>query len=313
MRAHRTTPDISTYPERSPWDYDPPPYNLVPEPEDWGQHDTPELRAAALVVAKHTDCNPFTGTNPLHVVDVMAFNSFPWDACVQPPPLPQVVLPADIEFVQQLNRSGNSAALVAQLGGKDMVMKIFPDRPAIEDEDDDLGSYEIKPDPRTLFERESNAYAHLMRYGACAKGAVPQCYGWCVLSRQDIEKILALPSLSKSARSLESEENPPKALLIEYFAGAQPLSERAITPQMAQRALRALYACHVAFVMHQDIHRRNILLCPGGRVVWIDFDHAECASEDTSGRRIFFKELKEGWDYIYDRLLTDARIGYHHL
>ena len=113
-----------------------------------------------------------------------------------------------------------------------------------------------------------------------------------------------MPSISKTARALASEERPPTALLIQYFPDAEQISELNVTPEIAQNALKALHACHTSYVLHGDVHRRNILVLPGGRVVWIDFDHSECAPVRAKVRSIFLDELKEGWDYMYDRLVS---------
>lgn len=128
MRVYQTVPDVATYPEHSPWDYDPPLYNFVPEPEDQGQYDTLELRESALALAQRTDCNPLAGMygcNPLHITNPLALGLRPWDSCAeQAPPLPQIALPEELQFVQQLNHGGNTAVFIVRVNNKDLVMKI---------------------------------------------------------------------------------------------------------------------------------------------------------------------------------------------
>ena len=129
-----------------------------------------------------------------------------------------------------------------------------------------------------------------------------------MLSKKNISDILALPNLTNIATSLKDEETPPKGILIEYFIGAENLTERNITKGIACKALKALYEIHTAYVCHMDIHRRNILLLPDGRVVWIDFDTSVCVSdEDESIERVdLLKELGQGWTYLYARLVRSS-------
>lgn len=114
---------------------------------------------------------------------------------------------------------------------------------------------------------------------------------------------MALPSVSKSARALHDEEAPPKGILIEYFSDAVRLSHSTVTEEIAITALEALHHVHTAYVEHGDIHRRNILLLPGGRVVWIDFDGSATARNEEVRRQDLFLELMQGWSYMYGRLV----------
>lgn len=80
----------------------------------------------------------------------------------------------------------------------------------------------------------------------------------------------------------------------EVFVNAERLSRENITEDIADKVLRALCDVHATYVYHGDIHRRNILLLLGERIVWIDFDHSRCASNERLGRVQLFREtLKE--------------------
>ncbi|THH00811.1 hypothetical protein EW026_g1751 [Hermanssonia centrifuga] len=155
------------------------------------------------------------------------------------------------------------------------------------------------------FEREKHAYAHLLHYGICEKGTVPRCYGWFDLSRADVEHICALPGIDKDLAALKTLRRTPKAIILEYFPDAVRLSVTNITLDIADVALRALHTIHSAYVMHKDIHRRNILLLPDNRVIWVDFDSSTCLSEAGSKmrRQDLLGELEEGWGLFYNFLV----------
>ncbi len=155
------------------------------------------------------------------------------------------------------------------------------------------------------FEREKSAYAHLLHYGICEKGTVPRCYGWFDLSRAHVEHICALPGIDKSLATLKDNRRTPKAIVLEYFSDAVRLSVTNITLDIADVALRALHTIHSAYVTHNDIHRRNILLLPDNRVVWVDFDSSTCLSEAGSKmrRQDLLGELEEGWSLFYNFLV----------
>lgn len=159
-----------------------------------------------------------------------------------------------------------------------------------------------------MIERESDAYAHLLYYGACAKGVVPHCYGWLTLCTKHVNDIQTLPDISETAVSLKDEVNPPKGILIEFFVDAEGLSERNITKEVARNAMKALQAVHAAYVQHDDIHRRNILVLPGGRVVWIDFDKSDNPRSGELYRQTLLRELENAWLYIYRRVVSRLHV-----
>ena len=161
--------------------------------------------------------------------------------------------------------------------------------------------------PMERFEKERHAYASLLAYGACNAGAVPMCYGWLTLSATDIKSIHELPDTDESCLGLDQDDGPPKALLLQYFSDAQQLSAENITPQIADNAMRMLYHVHASYVMHNDVHRRNILVLPDNRVVWIDFDscfrHDDPDEERRFRRQDLFEEFSWAWTHFYDELV----------
>ena len=162
---------------------------------------------------------------------------------------------------------------------------------------------EAPPHPLKRFACEKDAYAHLLHYGACDKGAVPHCFGWLELSPADVDAIEALPGLASAWRGMRDDPSLPKALLLEYFPDAAQLSIDNVTSAVAQKVCRALYAVHACYVMHNDVNRRNILVLPDERVVWVDFDASWTArqseNEPPLRRQYLMKEFTRGWAHCY--------------
>lgn len=158
------------------------------------------------------------------------------------------------------------------------------------------------------FAREKDAYEHLLHYGACAKGAVPHCYGWQELSVDDISKILALPDISDDLRTLKNDDGPPKAIMLEYFEGAQRTSVDNITEDIADAGMRAMCSIHASYILHSDTSGRNLLFFPSGRVVWIDFDTSATVHDEYPIRtQDLLSELSSLWSYFYESLVSRYR------
>ena len=163
-----------------------------------------------------------------------------------------------------------------------------------------------------LFKREKETYAHLLHAGVCEKGLVPNCYGWLKLSAAHVKAIARLaPDLTycqsetlEDPRRKVRKGRPPKGILLEYFPDAQTISIDNVTHALAERAVRSLHAIHAAYVRHGDIKRQNILVLPGGRVVWVDFNSAMCASDRQLTRWDLYMEFQEGWDTFYMHLVS---------
>lgn len=187
------------------------------------------------------------------------------------------------------------------------------------------------------FRKEKAAYEHLLHFGVVDAGIVPCCYGWLALSRPDIEKCCALviedtedpdyevqrwynsvvyaegPDSPSRPQLLSDDRRPPKALLLEWIPDASPLSWTNITPTVAKAALEALHKCHTAHVLHDDLTHGNILLLPGDRIMWIDFDKSTCGTETKWNNRLtrqrLLSELSEAWSDFYNFLV---RVLYYH-
>lgn len=162
----------------------------------------------------------------------------------------------------------------------------------------------------TPFSCELEAYTHLTHYGACKKGVVRSFFGWLTLSKDQLEDIKTVPGIPSEALSLSYEEEGPEALLLEYIPKAEALSINTITLQVAHSTLRALCDIHGSYVHRGTINTQNILivLAESGegvsRVLWTDFTHAKCASDQGLRRQVFYFELHKAWDYLHGRLVS---------
>ena len=137
------------------------------------------------------------------------------------------------------------------------------------------------------------------------------CYGWLALSPQDIEKILAVPELDYIGQGLRSVKDlGPHAILMEFFDNAARVSIDNVTEQIADAGMKALYDIHRSYVSHGDVHERNILVLPDGRVVWIDFDRSAAPKNlPTMSRLRLLYEAAEGWGLFYQDLVRFNHIG----
>lgn len=159
------------------------------------------------------------------------------------------------------------------------------------------------------FRKEVEAYAHLLHYGVDKAGVVPHCYGWLDLSDEDLDKIDGLPVFEESElQPLQGTRRNPKGVLLEYFEDTKILSIDTVTYELGEIALKGIHAIHSAYVKHGDISRRNLLLLPNNRIVWIDFDHSVCASERNKkyrpDRKALLRELSETWCIFYGTLVS---------
>ncbi|KAJ3553829.1 hypothetical protein NM688_g3409 [Phlebia brevispora] len=304
---------VSTYPEQNPFTIDPPVPNLTPvESPDVLKKITLEAIPTALETARRTALNPFMslyGDNPLEAAEgVAGRNAPPLTSYVQPPPLPQLTV-ENLEFLTKLNPTGRTPVYKVRIDDTVYALKMFRDK----DPDQEYIKEEVGW-PMFRFRRESEAYAHLLHYGACDRGVVPRCYGWFELSDADIQRCYALPpseddpeylvQLRNAADikrwgpdypyiepTLLDDRRPPKALLLEYLSDAQQVSISNVTPKIAEAALRALYEIHAS-------------------LVWIDFDESTCGSEKFFKKKLtrsaLLFELAQGWSLFYQSLETKA-------
>ncbi|CAL1698035.1 unnamed protein product [Somion occarium] len=298
------------YPETSLFEWYPRLQNLIPE-DRTGEAalDTPEFRHAAFNRACKTGINPlgyWLGSNPLYISENVQAEEIPWRAYEAPPPLPRVEL-EDPVFLRNINPYGNTPLFEIRSGNISRVLKVFVSKTSPEWWNGNTSTFDPQLSLR-LYHAEKDAYAHLRHSGACDAGVVPQCFGWLQLSREVASQLSIQFKLYWELA--DADEDLPYALLLEHFADAVQISVQNVTFPMAEKALRALYVVHKSYVQHGDISRRNILLLPDGRIIWIDFDASKCASDPNLRRQDLWDEARGTWGLFYQSLLPGARIGW---
>ncbi|KIP05260.1 hypothetical protein PHLGIDRAFT_162018 [Phlebiopsis gigantea 11061_1 CR5-6] len=307
---------VESYPENNPFDSNPPLWNLSPFPLDAQRHDTQAVRDAACAAANSSGSNPFYGAYgpcPLAIYDSGIYGAkLPPITYAAPSPLERATVHAPLQFLAVISPTGNTLAFKVRIGDDVRLLKVFRDQEV------SMVGYrkpeERPPHPLKRFRREKEAYEHLLHSGACEKGLVPQCFGWLELTEEDRDTLLMLPDVPEEWRHIHRDDGLPKALLLEFFDDAEPLTIDNITLKIADSAVRALYHIHASYVLHNDIHGRNVLVLPGQRVVWIDFDSAAVVSRSTEFRPVrrqeLLNELVRSWNIFYNRMLMDKRIGF---
>ncbi|CAL1714755.1 unnamed protein product [Somion occarium] len=294
------TAAFALYPETSVFDFDIQPLNLTPPfyVTLEAQNDTPGFRAAALAQALQHDMNPLHGcygTNPFSMHPRTKETDAPLPACSPAPPLPQLPFDDNFTLIEHINPTGNVMMLVIKYEGELRLLKF-----------QQFDRYTVGKRKLLRFDTEKAAYEQLLHRGVCDIGIVPRCYGWVELKSEH------MPMIEKQLHTdWDWDRNGlPKGLLLEYFADAVPVSISNVTIFLAEKAMMALCQIHAAFIKHNDIARRNCLLLPDGRVIWVDFD--TCLFPDLGVRRVdFWEELRIAWQFFYTCLLPNQRIGYH--
>lgn len=182
---------------------------------------------------------------------------------------------------------------------------------------EDIDSGEFKPVSSQMLEfySERDAYEHLQHYGTYRDGSVPECYGWFTLSHDDRKQINKVSGLWLAYTYLE-DTRPVFGILLQYFPRAKELSEENATFAVTEKALRSLCRIHQAYVIHNDIARRNCLIKENGDPVWIDFDHAttprptmQHKDRPPACRGQFWVEFIDTFGFIYG-VLVGFSLGY---
>ena len=131
MTSHNTaTIILDSYPQLSPWELDPPIHNLRPRSDPAEQFDTPQLKAAALDIAKSTWMNVFArtlGSNPLWVANRDLREGeipTPIVSYQRPLPLTPITLPDSVAFLRQINPTGNTTLFLIRTGDDTRILKV---------------------------------------------------------------------------------------------------------------------------------------------------------------------------------------------
>ncbi|PYH77437.1 serine/threonine protein kinase [Aspergillus uvarum CBS 121591] len=157
---------------------------------------------------------------------------------------------SNINIIRRVTCSDSSAIFGVDLQGQKYALKVFHDNGHPE--------YTEKGRDLSRFRCELNAYKKLCTSGVCARGFVPQFYGY--INRMNPAAFH--PALQSFAR----DKLRPRAILLEYFPNTESLN----------CAIEGMHEIHKAGINHQDIYPKNLPLVHGNpdRLVWIDFDVA---------------------------------------
>lgn len=119
---------LHEYPELNPYDLEPLPYQLIPQPPRT-RHDTQEFRDAALAVAEASGENPLAnsyGSNPFVIQDPhrISLKEVQFAHWSQPPPMDMAALSGPIQFLEQLNPTGTTPIFKVLVGQEYRVLKV---------------------------------------------------------------------------------------------------------------------------------------------------------------------------------------------
>ncbi|KAH9895875.1 hypothetical protein C8Q73DRAFT_643503 [Cubamyces lactineus] len=302
---------LASYPDINLYSWDPPIQHLTPGHIRDHQYDTDEFLQAIRNEHKTRTFNLFGrwyGPCPLRTseaVDIITENSDEWCNYDAPPPVRQLPTETDIEFLEYLKHSSNHPLVRVRIGSAERLLKIFSMN---------WGGKKNGSPCKPRFWAERGGYAHLMHYGACAAGAVPQCYGWIELSRKHVDNANAAIRRAYepepppwSVFPVFEDGSPSGAIVLEYLPGSEPISYDNITPTRADLALRSLSRVHCSYVLHNDITvGKNLCLIRGhggtpDRVVVVDFDHVKVSSWKKAWpfRAEFYDEFLALWIHFY--------------
>lgn len=118
---------LDVYPETSPFDLDPIPYNLTPAPPRT-VGDTEAFRVAAREVAYSTAENPLWqsyGSNPLLIYDPRLIAAkLPLSDYKPPPSMEKATLSEKLVFLERINPDGNAPLFTVRVGDTIRLLKV---------------------------------------------------------------------------------------------------------------------------------------------------------------------------------------------
>ncbi|PYH83245.1 hypothetical protein BO82DRAFT_352970 [Aspergillus uvarum CBS 121591] len=208
--------------------------------------------------------------------------------------------PSDVTFLDTFKEGESSMIFRVAVHGMDCVMKVFHEYTRKEWDDPDI---EI-----SMCMREVTSYERLKAKGLCARGVIPDYYGYLTLTG-----LTLWPDL----HMFTDDELPPKAILIEYVPGMKQLELINYTKSRAETLRNVLFEINAAMILHGDIAPRNMMVCSGDtdRVLWIDFDLAMVFPENkplTERQKEWFEDEAALINELVDGLAQDAVEGKLH-
>ncbi|RAK82031.1 uncharacterized protein BO72DRAFT_523905 [Aspergillus fijiensis CBS 313.89] len=208
--------------------------------------------------------------------------------------------PSELTFLETFKEGESSLICKVAVHGMDCVMKVFHEYTKREWDNPDI---EI-----SMCMREVTAYERLKAKGLCARGVIPDYYGYMTFA-----DLTLWPEL----HMFTDDELPPKAILIECVPGMQQLELINYTQSRVKTLRNVLSEINAAKVLHSDIAPRNMMVCSGEteRVLWIDFDLSVVFPEDeplTEEHQEWVEDEAALMDEFVDWLSQDAVEGKLH-
>ncbi|CAG8176284.1 unnamed protein product [Penicillium salamii] len=212
------------------------------------------------------------------------------------------ISPSDIVIRREINSSTSSTIYEIELAGKPYAIKLFHDN----------GDSGYTKEGRDLnrFRCELNAYHSLRKFGVCDRGFVPAFHGFI----DRVDPTAFHPPLE----CFIGDEFQPRVIFLEYLADIERLNCVNYSEDLFRGAIQGIQEIHNAFVHHDDIYPKNMLVVSGKRIVWIDFDIATTFRSMDTHERAFceyetelvksFGELLVCSSLLHELLFTDGYI-----
>ncbi|TKX27134.1 hypothetical protein C1H76_0608 [Elsinoe australis] len=201
-----------------------------------------------------------------------------------------------IVFETTLSRHKSSHVFRVSIDGQTYLLKVYRKRIRRHYDHSDR---EIDP-----FTCESSAYRRLAEGGLCDEGIVPRFYGIIT----DIN-----PSHIPHLSAFTNDGHPVNAILLEYVSGLRPFDFTMFNKQRMDGFYAALHKIHRLGILHGDIELRHMQMQPSsGRILWIDFDHAQTFVPDSipSDWLRRFEDEKRYLDCFMEDLDLDCQEGH---
>lgn len=232
---------LSTYPETSPFELEPPLPNLRPAEVEDEAYDTEEFKEAAREnTVAMGGINPFSGQFGANTFvipyELQRELSQPFTNYARPPTLNEADIRTELQFLEQIYPGGCVHLFKVRVNDEVRLLKVVSD-PLIQRAHfcqrarDNSFLIEIQmawksppTNPVRWYRRERDAYAHLLSYGICAKGIVPMCYGYVNITDEDVSQMVEIRTrgdFEHDVADLEYDDELPLALLLEYFDDAE--------------------------------------------------------------------------------------------
>ncbi|KAJ5702465.1 hypothetical protein N7488_010013 [Penicillium malachiteum] len=216
------------------------------------------------------------------------------------------VVPANIRIIREIDRSDASLVFEIELEGRKYAMKLLLTLCLLlTTQFHDIGNPGFAENGRDLnrFRCELNAYMNLRKHGVCEGGFVPYFYGYI----DRIDPAAFFPVFQHFTR----DRYYPRAILLEYLPNAEILNCENYPEACYHQAIEGMKQIHAAYVHHQDIYPKNILVVSGveKRMVWVDFDVATTFSIEGPDEQRLSEEEDTLLAEFGEFLLADQRQG----